>query len=99
MKSIKKYVEQLEEELEGAHNYAEKFVECKAKGNMTRANRFKEMAMDELKHCGYIHEMAVQEIEEIKKVYTPPVEMQEKWERAHKVYIEKAAWVKQMLTL
>lgn len=99
MKSIKKYVEQIEEEIEGAQDYAERYVECKAKGNMNRANRFKEMAMDELKHCGYIHEMAVQEIEEIKKVYTPPVEMQEKWERAHKVYIEKAAWVKQMLTL
>jgi fructose-1,6-bisphosphatase len=99
MKSIKKYVEQLEEELEGAQDYAERYVECKAKGNMTRANRFKEMATDELKHCGYIHEMAVQEIEDIKKVYTAPVEMQEKWEKAHKIYIEKAAWIKQMLTL
>ena len=99
MKSIKKYVEQLEEELEGAQDYAERYVECKAKGNMTRANRFKEMANDELKHSGYIHEMAVQEIEEIKKVYTAPVEMQEKWEKAHKIYIEKAAWIKQMLTL
>lgn len=99
MKSIKKYVEQLEEELEGAQDYAEKYVECKAKGNMTRANRFKEMATDELKHCGYIHEMAVQEIEEIKRVYTAPSEMQEKWEKAHKLYVERASWIKQMLTL
>jgi hypothetical protein len=99
MKSIKKYVEQLEEELEGAQDYAEKYVECKAKGNISRANRYKEMATDELKHCGYIHEMAVQEIEEIKRVYTAPSEMQEKWEKAHKLYVERASWVKQMLTL
>ena len=99
MKSIKKYVEQLEEELEGAQDYAEKYVECKAKGNISRANRYKEMATDELKHCGYIHEMAVQEIEEIKRVYTAPSEMQEKWEKAHKLYVERASWIKQMLTL
>ena len=99
MKSIKKYVEQLEEELEGAQDYAEKYVECKAKGNISRANRYKEMATDELKHCGYIHEMAVQEIEEITRVYTAPSEMQEKWEKAHKLYVERASWIKQMLTL
>jgi chromosome segregation ATPase len=99
MKSIKKYIELLDEEIEGAQDYAEKYVECRVKGNITRANRFKEMASDELKHCGYIHEMAVQEIEEIKKVYTAPSEMQEKWDKAHKEYVEKVAWIKQMLTL
>lgn len=99
MKSIKKYVEQIEEEIEGAQDYAERYVECKAKGNMNRANRFKEMATDELKHCGYIHEMAVQEIEEIRRVYTPPTEMLDKWDKAHKMYVEKVAWIKQMLTL
>ena len=99
MKNIKKYVELLDEEIEGAQDYAEKYIECKAKGNIARANRFKEMATDELKHCGYIHEMAIQEIDEIKKVYTAPVEMQEKWDREHKLYVEKVALIKQMLTL
>ena len=99
MKSIKKYVELLDKEIEGAKDYAEKYVECKAKGNMHRANRFKEMAEDELKHSAYIHEMAVQEIEELKKVYTPPIEMQKKWDEAHKEYVERVAWIKQMLTL
>lgn len=99
MRMIKHLVEQLDEEIEGARDYAEKYVEYKAKGNMQRANRYKEMANDELKHSMYIHEMAVKEIEEIKKVYTAPVEMQEKWDLSHKEYVEKVAWIKQMLTL
>ena len=99
MKMIKNLIEQLDEEIEGAKEYAEKYVECKAKGNMTRANRYKEMATDELKHTGYIHEMAVQEIQELKKVYTAPADMQEKWDKAHKEYVERVAWIKQMLTL
>lgn len=99
MKFIKKLVDHLDEEIEGAKEYAEKYVECKAKGNMSRANKYKEMAQDELKHATYIHEMAVAEIEELRKIYTPPAEMLEKWEKAHKEYVEKVAWVKQMLTL
>lgn len=99
MKFIKSIIEQLDEEIEGAKEYAEKYVEYKAKGNLQRGNKYKEMANDELKHCNYIHEMAVQEIEELKKVYTAPAHMQEKWEAAHKDYVEKVAWIKQMLTL
>lgn len=99
MKMIKDLVEHLDEEIEGAKEYAEKYVEYKAKGNMSRANKYKEMATDELKHTGYIHEFAVQEIEELKKIYTPPVDMLDKWNKAHKEYVEKVAWIKQMLTL
>lgn len=99
MRMIKNLVEQLDDEIEGAKEYAEKYVEYKAKNNMARANRFKEMANDELKHAGYIHDMTVQEIEELKKVYTAPAEMREKWDKSHKEYVEKVAWIKQMLTL
>lgn len=99
MKSIKKYVDLIEEEIEGAKDYAEKYVECKAKGNTARAQKYKEMSTDELKHVTYIHDMAVQDIEELRKIYTPPVEMEEKWDKAHKEYVESVAWVKQMLTL
>lgn len=99
MKMIKVLVEQLDEELEGAKEYAEKYVECKVKGNMQRASRYKEMAEDELKHSGYIHEMAVQEIEQLKKVYTAPADMQEKWDKSHKEYVERAAWIRQMLLM
>lgn len=99
MKAIKMYVESVEDEIEGAKCYAEKYVESKAKGDMSRANRYKEMANDELKHAMYQHEWAVMAIEEISKVFTAPVDMQEKWEKAHKEYVEKVAWVKQMLAM
>jgi hypothetical protein len=99
MRAIKKYVEAIDEEIEGAKEYAERYVECKAKGDMSKANRYKEMASDEIKHAMYIHEWAIAEIEEIKKVFVPPVDMLEKWEKAHKEYVEKVAWIKQMLAL
>ena len=99
MKKIKEYVEAIDEELEGAKEYAEKYVECKAKDNMQSATKYKEMANDELKHAMYEHEWAVKEIEEISRVYTPPIEMQEKWDKAHKEYVEKVAWIRQMLSM
>jgi hypothetical protein len=99
VKKIKEYVEAIDEELEGAKEYAEKYVECKAKDNMQSATKYKEMANDELKHAMYVHEWAVKEIEEISRVYTPPIEMQEKWDKAHKEYVEKVAWIRQMLSM
>lgn len=99
MRLIKKYVDGIEEEVEGAKDYAENYVEAKAKGDMSKANRYKEMANDELKHASYLHEWAVSEISAISKVYTPPAEMQEKWDKAHVQYVEKAAWIRQMLSM
>ena len=92
-------VEQVNDEICGAKNYAETYLEFKAKGNMPWANKYKEMANDELKHAMTVHEYTVQEIEELRKVYTPPVEMLEKWDLEHKKYVEEVAWVKQMLTM
>ena len=40
--------------------------------------------------------LAVEEIEKLKHIYKPPVEMQEKWDEAHKHYVEKYAWIKTM---
>ena len=99
MKSIAKYVDHIEEEIEGAKEYAECYVEAKVHGDMNRANKYKEMATDELRHAAYVHEFAVAEIEAVSKVYTPPVEMQEKWDKAHKEYVERTAWVRQMLNM
>lgn len=99
MRTIKNYVEKINEEIEGAKEYAEKYVEEKAKGEMTKANKYREMANDELKHAGYIHDFATTEISDLEKVYTAPVEMLDKWERAHKEYVEKVAWIKQMLAM
>ena len=99
MQHIKRLAEQMEDEIHSAKEYAEKYVECKAKGNATYAAKYKAMAEDELRHAMFFHEVAVKEVEEMSKVYTPPVEMQEKWEHEHKEYVERVAWVKQMLSL
>lgn len=99
MKHIQKIVKDIEEELEGAQHYAECYVEKKAADRTSLANRFHTMAEDELKHAGYLHEYAVEEIEQIKKVFKAPDDMVEKWDKAHKAYVTKAAWIKQMLSM
>lgn len=99
MTRIKKLAEEIEDELCSAKEYAEESLTYKAKGNSQWSNRYKEMAQDELKHADYIHERAVSEIEELRAIYTPPEEMLEKWESDHKKYIEKAAWIRQMLSM
>ena len=99
MTKIKNYVEAIDEELEGAKDYAECYVEFKAKGNNQWANKYKEMATDELKHANYIHDRAVMEIEELNTVYKPTQEMQDSWDKSHKEYVERTAWIKQMLTM
>jgi len=96
---IKVLIDQIEEELEGAKNYAECYIDYKAKSNTTWANRYKEMANDELKHAMYIHDRTTAEIEELQKVYTPPQNMLDKWEHEHKEYVERVAWIKQMLAM
>lgn len=99
MKRIKRLVDEISEELEGAKEYAEMRVDMKLVGNNAWANRFEEMANDELKHANYIHEYAMIEIDKLREVYQPPQEMLDKWDICHKEYIEKAAWIKQMLTM
>lgn len=99
MRSIKKLVDHIEEEIEGAKEYAENYIEYKAKGNIQRANKYRDMASDELNHAMTVHEFAVQDIEQLSKVYTAPVEMLEKWEHAHKIALEEVALIKQILSM
>jgi vacuolar-type H+-ATPase subunit E/Vma4 len=99
MKSIKNLIDSIEEELEGAKDYAERALEEKVRGNITVANHFHEMAQDELKHSGFLHELAVKSADDLSKVFTPPEEMLEKWRKAHKEYVEKVALIKQMLSM
>lgn len=99
MTKIKELVDRINDELNDAKDYAEDYLTYKAKGNQSWANRYKEMSNDELKHAGYIHDRAVEEIEELRKVYTPPTEMMQKWDHDHRDFIEKTAWIKQMLAM
>ena len=101
MTKIKKYVEDIAEELDGAKNYIEKALEYKSMGNspenMERYNGYKAMSVQELEHAMRVHDYAAQDIEKLRAVYPDiPTEMMEKWEHSHKEFIEKAAWIKQM---
>lgn len=98
MKKIKELVDWIDDELEGAKCYAEKYVYKKAKGSQW-ANQFHTMAEDELKHAEIIHRLAVEEIEQLNTVFKAPEEMQAKWDESHKAYVEKAAWIRQMLAM
>lgn len=97
MNKIKKYVEDIAEELDGAKHYMESALEYKAAGNADRYNRYKEMSVQELGHAMSLHDFAVQDIEKLKSVYPDvPQSMQDKWDKAHVEFVEKTAWIKQM---
>ena len=100
MKIIKTLVDHIDDELCGAQEYAEEYVAKKVMNETSLASKYKEMSTDELKHATYIHDMVVEEIKKIQGAgIAPPAEMLEKWNIEHKKYIEKVAWIKQMLTL
>ena len=99
MTIIKNLTDEIKDELCSAKEYAEEYLTFKMQNDSEWARKYEEMAHDELKHAGYLHDRVVEEIEEIRKTYTPPESMMEKWESEHKKYIEKAAWVKQMLSM
>lgn len=100
MTIIKRYVERIDEELCDAKYYAEKALEYKVVGDTDRYTKYKAMANDELNHSMTIHEFAARDVERLKSVYpTIPAEMMKKWEEAHVEYVDRAAWVKQMLSM
>ena len=97
MTKIKKYVDDIAEELHDSKCYMEKALEYKAMGNADRYNGYKEMSVQELGHAMRLHEYAVQDIEQLKTVYPDvPQKMLDAWEKSHVDFVEKAAWIKQM---
>lgn len=97
MKKIKEYADRIEDELESAKDYIEKGLWYKTKGNQTRYSKYKDMSIQELNHAMTLHEFAVQDIEELEKVYPEiPSYMMDKWTKSHNEYIEKMAFIKQM---
>lgn len=97
MTKIKKYAEEIAEELDGAKKYIEKALEYKVMGDTTRYNKYKEMSVMELSHASTLHEFAVQDIEKLKTVYPDvPEKMMEAWNKSHVNFVEKTAWIKQM---
>lgn len=99
MKMIYEKIEEIHEELESAQEYAEKYIKCKARGNTARANKFKEMAHDELSHAQALYEMSVEDIEQINKVYTLREDEEREWEHCLKSYAERVALTRHILAM
>lgn len=99
MKRIKELVDMINEEIEGARNYAMEYLQLRADGDAQTARKLAEMSEDELRHAAVIHDIAVKEIDNLRRTITPPEEMEEKWRICHKKYIEQVAEIKVMLTL
>lgn len=99
MKILERMVEELEDEVCGAREYAEKYIDSRAKGNIPRANKYKEMAQDELKHAGYIRDFAIADAESIKKVHTLTEEEEHKWEHSHKKLNNEIAMIQHLLSM
>ena len=102
MNKIKKYVDNIADELNDSKAYMEKALEYKAMGATVpgatdRYNGYKTMSVQELEHAMRLHDYAVQDIEALKAVYPEvPQSMQDAWDKSHTDFVEKAAWIKQM---
>lgn len=97
MKYIDDMVEKVDEEIEGAMEYAEQYIVQRAAGNMSRAGQYREMAMQELNHATIIRDYAIQDVEAIKKNHTLTEEEDERWNRCLRKLTEKMAGVKTLL--
>lgn len=99
MKILEEMIEELEEEVEGAREYAEKYIECKAKGNIPRANKFKEMSQDEIRHFNTLREIDMADAESIKRVHTLTEDEVHHWEHAHKKLNDEVAMIHHLLSM
>ena len=99
MRKILDYLDQISDELESAKDYAEAYVQLKVDEDEEWALKFKAMSEEELNHASNIHELAAQSMDKVREVCTMPASMQEIWDKAHSRYVEKTAWVRQMLAM
>lgn len=99
MRKIKELVERIDDELNSAEEYAEKFIEYKADGESSMAAKFQDMATQEMTHANTMHDLAVKEIEKVSAVFNAPAEMRERWEKSHAEYIQRSARIKSMINL
>lgn len=98
MKIINNLIEKIDEEVESAEDYADKFIENKAKGNMSRAQKYREMSTDELRHAENVRDFSIADMESVRRVYSPSEEDLEHWERSlHKIN-ERIATIHRMLS-
>ena len=94
MKIIKELSEMIEEELEGAENYAKLAVHYKA-DNPSLANTFYEISTQELRHVTMLHDEVVKCIKSYREKHgDPPPAMQAIYDWQHEKQIEEVSEIK-----
>lgn len=97
MKQIKKLSEMIEEELEGAEEYAKMALMHKS-DNPNLAKTFYDIANEEMRHVDMLHGEVVRMIETHKREHgAPPAAMQAVYDYLHERQIEEAKEVRMYL--
>lgn len=94
MNKISAIIDDIDDELEGAQHYAEKYVEAKERGDHAMAERYRSMTQDELDHALFLHDHAEKEVEKLREKFVPTPEMQSKFDEAHNRYFRTFEWIK-----
>ena len=94
MKIIRELSDMIEDEIEGACNYAKRAVELKEE--MTElADTLYSISLQEVQHINMLHSQVVTIIEKERKEHgEPPATMMAVYEYLHKKHIEKVAEIK-----
>lgn len=98
MKAIRKLIDELMDEVCGAKKYALCYQKYKSE-KPSWANKYMEMATDEIRHASYLHDIVLDMITVERETNEPPQFMLEMWDEKHNEYIEKVALVKTILAL
>lgn len=94
MKIIKELVEFINEEVDGAEEYAKLAVKYKTE-NPTLAKTFYDISMDEMRHADLFHAEVVKLIEEHRRTKgEPPASMLAVYDYLHEKHIEEAKEVR-----
>lgn len=100
MKVIKTIVENIEEETDGAENYAKLATQYKETDKML-ADVYAKLAAVELDHVNLLHDQVVRVIKDWKATSGKevPVSMQAVWDYEHQRSIDKVAKIKALLEM
>lgn len=94
MKKIKYYIDHIKDEVCGAMEYAQKYIEYKST-HPQWAKMYSEMANAELNHAKYLHVIGAEHISSLSWV---PEEDKEAWDKCTKRVTEKIVLIKLMLS-
>lgn len=97
MKKIQEYIDHIKEEVDDAHNYAEKYVELKT-SNPQWGKMYHDMSTQELVHAQNFKTMGESVYNDIKATYMPEA-THEQWEKCLRKYADKVARTKMMLNV